>query len=256
MATVQDRINAWRKWEVRWANQVNNQVALERYNKWLHIFQKELLEYVANQGMVASVNLNTEAGRDTYALPFDFNIKWSTQGGSILTDFYSVAQMRVAYDQKKWNLVYRVCEPISIADYNITPKGHSKGAPYILDRISKLTPRYTFINKYEGGKVQTHIRIFPTPDKSLTGAISLNFNYINKPVSLTTDEDTLWLPRYFFDAIEDYMTYKLIDIENPEMAMSYYQLFKETIHDNIYWLNRDQRPVEEEFADLRFLSHN
>lgn len=58
------------------------------------------------------------------------------------------------------------------------------------------------------------------------------------------------------DAIEDYMTYKLMDIENPEIAMTYFQLFKETLHNNIYWLNRDQRPVEEELADLSYYSHN
>jgi len=28
----------------------------------------------------------------------------------------------------------------------------------------------------------------------------------------------LGLPWYFLDAIEDYMTYRLIDIENPEIA--------------------------------------
>ena len=255
MATVQDRIDSWKTGEVRWANQVNNKVALNRYNKWLQIFQKELLEYVANQGMVTSVNLNTEAWRDTYALPFDFNIKGGT-GSAILTDFYSITQIKVAYDEKNWHLAYRVCDLINMTDYNITSKGHSKGEPFIMRRISKLTPRYTFINKYDDWKVQTHIKIFPTPDKTLTGAISLTFNYINKPVESDTEEDTLGLPRYFFDAIEDYMTYKLIDIENPELAMTYYQLFKDALHDNIYWLNRDQRPVEEEFADLRFLSHN
>lgn len=50
-------------------------MALEWYNRGFQIFQKELLEYVANQGQVTSVTLNTEAGRDTYALPFDFDIK-------------------------------------------------------------------------------------------------------------------------------------------------------------------------------------
>lgn len=255
MATVQDRINAWKTGEVRWANQVNNTVALNRYNKWLHLFQKELLEYVANQWMVTSVNLNTVAGRDTYSLPFNFNLSGASSH-PVMTDFYSIAQLRVAYEEKNWKPAYRVCEPITISDYNITDKWYSTWEPYIAKRISKQTPRYSFVNKYEGGKTETHIKIYPTPEKSIANWISLSFNYINKPVELTTNEDLLWLPRYFFDAIEEYMTYKLIDIENPEMAMTYYQLFKETVHDNIYWLNRDQRPVEEEMADLRYLSHN
>ena len=105
--------------------------------------------------------------------------------------------------------------------------------------------------------METHIRIFPTPDKTVTGAISLNFNYINKPITdPTTDENMLGLPRYFLDAIEDYMSYRLIEAENPELAANYYSTFTQTLHNNIYGLNRDQRPVEEEFANLRALSHN
>lgn len=61
MATVQSRIDNWRKSMLRGAPQVNNEVALLWYNKGLQIFQKELLEYVANQGQTTSVNLNTEA---------------------------------------------------------------------------------------------------------------------------------------------------------------------------------------------------
>ena len=256
MATVQTRINNWRKSELRGEYQVNNEVALLRYNKWLQIFQKELLEYVANQWLTTSVTLNTEAGRDTYALPFDFNIKGTTPN-PILTDFYSIIQLRVAYKTDKNNVpVYKVCNLIDVADYNITPKGRSYGEPLIWRRITKLSPRYTFINKYENDKVQTHLRLFPTPDKTITGWISLNFNYINKPVEASTDEDTLWLPRYFLDVIDDYMSYRLFQAENPELAGTYYQQFIETLHNNIYGLNRDQRPVEEEFATLRSLYHN
>lgn len=214
------------------------------------------MEYVANQGQVTAVTLNTEAGRDTYALPFDFDIKGDEQA-PFLTDFYSITQIRVAYEEKKGYPVYRTCELIDIADYNISPDGKSIGDPMIRRRISKLTPRYTFMNKFEGGKVQTHIRIFPTPDKTITAGISLNFNYINKKITnASTEESMLGLPRYFLDAIEDYMTYRLIDIENPEIAEGYYQKFITTLHNNIYGLNRDQKPVEEEMADLSYYSHN
>lgn len=105
----------------------------------------------------------------------------------------------------------------------------------IRKRISKRTPRYTFINKYEDGKIQAHIRIFPTPDKTINAGISLNFNYINKKITdPSLDEDMLGLPRYFLDAVEDYMTYRLVDIENPEIAGGYYQQFLTTLHNNIY----------------------
>lgn len=87
----------------------------------------------------------------------------------LTTDFYSIAQLRVAYDEKNGTPAYRVCEPISVTDYNITPKGYSKGQPYIWGRISKRNPRYMFVNKLEDGKTLTHIRIFPTPDKAITG---------------------------------------------------------------------------------------
>ena len=150
-----------------------------------------------------------------------------------------------------------MCDHISLADYNITPKGKSAGEPLIRRRITKLSPRYTFINKREDDKVQAHIRIFPTPDVSITGGISLNFNYINKPITNSaTEEDKLGLPRYFLDVIDDYMSYRLFQAENPELAASYYSTFMNTLHNNIYGLNRDQRPVEEEFATLRSLYHN
>ena len=251
MSTVQQRITSRKQGEVRGASQVNDTVALNRYNRGLQIFQKELLEYVANQQQTTSVGLNTIVGEDTYALPFEFN------GMGLTTDFYSIAQLRVAYDEKNGTPAYRVCEPINVADYNITPKGYSKWQPYIWGRISKRNPRYMFVNKLENGKALTHIRIFPTPDKAITGWILLNFNYINKPITSTsTDEDKLGLPWYFLDVIEDYMSYRLMLVENPELAGQYYQNFINTLHNNIYGLNKDQRPVEEDFANLRPLSHN
>jgi len=64
------------------------------------------------------------------------------------------------------------------------------------------------------------------------------------------------VPNYFLDAIEDYLSYRLIQAENPELAQMYLQNFNQTLHDNIYGLNRDQRPVEEDFADLRWLYIN
>ena len=74
----------------------------------------------------------------------------------------------MAYKESKGYPVYKVCDHIDLADYNITPKGRSYGEPLIRRRITKLSPRYTFINKFENDKVQTHIRIFPTPDTSIT----------------------------------------------------------------------------------------
>lgn len=250
MATVQDRINQWRKGELRGASQVNMEVALNRYNKGLLKFQKELLEYVANNGLTTSVVLDTEANRDTYSLPFEFS------GQGITSDFYSIAQLRVAYDENNDHPAYRVCTAINIADYNMTPKGHSIWEPMILRRISAHHPRYSFVSVYEDGKTQTHIKLYPTPKKSITGGISLTFNYVTEPVSLNTNEDKIGLPRYFLDAVEDYLSYRLMQAENPELAGQYYQNFITTLHDNIYGMNRDKRPVEEEFADFYFFTHN
>ena len=244
MATVQNRIDSWKTGELRGASQVNNAVALNWYNRWLKIFQKNLLEYVANQLQISSVVQNTSAGTDTYSLPINTTIN------GLSADFYSIAQLRVAYKLDKDGYpLYKVCQPINIADYNITPKGHSAGEPYIWWRISKLRPRYMFTSK-------SQIRIFPTPDKSITGGLSLTFNYITKDVSASTNEESLGLPNYFLDAVEDYLSYRLIQAENPELAMTYYQRFIDTLHDNIYGLNRDQRPVEEKFANLRWLYIN
>ena len=117
----------------------------------------------------------------------------------------------------------------------------------ILRRISTRHPRYSFVSVYEDGKTQTHIKLYPTPKKSITGGISLTFNYVTEPVALNTNEDKIGLPRYFLDAVEDYLSYRLMQAENPELAGQYYQNFITTLHDNIYGMNRDKRPVEEEF---------
>lgn len=246
MATVQSRINTWRQWELRGASQVNENVALIRYNKGLKIFQKYLLEYVANQLQIQTVTQNISAGTDTYTLPTAVSV-----GTWVTADFYSIAQLRIAFKKDKNGYpIYKVCEPINIADYNIHPKtGKSVGQPFIWSRISKHHPRYMFTGK-------NTIRIFPTPTEGITAWLNLTFNYITKDVTLNTNEDSLGVPTYFLDAVEDYLSYRLINAENPELAMTYLQRFNETLHDNIYGLNRDQRPVEEEFADLRWLYIN
>lgn len=245
MATVQTRINSWKTGEIRWASQVNNSVALNWYNRWLKIFQKNLLEYVANQLQITEDVKPIVAGENEYTLPFN-----ATLDTWISADFYSIAQLRVAYKTDKNGYpCYRVCEPINIGDYNLTHKGHSIGEPYIWKRISKTHPRYMFVGKNK-------VRIFPTPDQWVSNWFHLTFNYITRDVASDTDESDLGLPAYFLDAVEDYLTYRLYNAENPELAMIHYQRFIDTIHDNIYGLNRDQRPVEEEFADLRWLYIN
>lgn len=125
----------------------------------------------------------------------------------------------MAYDDNNGIPKYKVCDLINLSDYNISSKGKSIGEPLIWSRISKQTPKYTFINKYEDSKIETHIRIFPTPDKAITGGISLNFNYINKQITDSSmDESMLGLPWYFLDVIDDYMSYRLFQAENPELA--------------------------------------
>ena len=74
-------------------------------------------------------------------------------------------------------------------------------------------------------------------------------------VTMNSNIDNLNLPRYFLDAIDDYITFRLYQAENPEMAQWYYQQFENTLHDNIYWLNKDKRPIDEWFADLRYFYH-
>ena len=97
-----------------------------------------------------------------------------------------------------------------------------------------LRPRYVFTDK-------DHIKIFPTPIEDVENGLMLNYNFIVN--SITADQafgagaidlGTLNLPWYFFDAIEDYITFRLYQAENPEMAQWYYQQFKETLEENIY----------------------
>lgn len=250
MATVADRIASRATGEVRGATQINNSVLLKWYNKWLHLFQKYLLEYASWQLNTAVRFQNIQKGKDEYDLPLNIqNVE----------DFYSIIQLRVAYkSDKRWNPIYKVCIPINFGDYNIQPLRNyptewdvqvqwwqQVGWPHIWRRISMEYPRYVFVNKNK-------IKIFPTPIEDVGMGLSLAYNFMEKPVTLTTDEADLNLPRYFFDVIEDYLTYQLYLKENPELAEVYFQTFQTTLHDNIYWLNRDQRQTEEEFANLSY----
>lgn len=253
MATVGDRLNSRALEELRWASQVNEDVLVARYNKWLRQFQKTMLEYVNGMQNTTSSFSNTRKDKAEYNLPL---------GDSGTPDFYSIIQLRVAYHtDKNWLPLYRVCKPMNLSDYNIRPANnvyedgklkqqwwHSVGSPYIRWRVSELNPRYVFTSK-------DTIKIFPTPTESIDNWISLNYNYIEQPVTADTKESDLNLPRYFFDAIEDYMTFRLYQAENPEMAQWYYQQFQQTVNDNIYGLNKDKRPVEEWFANTSYFSH-
>lgn len=255
MATVENRFDNWRIGEVRGEWQVNNNVLLRRYNKGLRIFQKYLLEYASGLLNTSVRFQNIVKGKDEYDLPL-----WIQN----VEDFYSIIQLRVAYKSDKYGKpLFRVCKPIDFWSYNIQPlknlpEGEDKVKvqwwrqvwwPMIWDKISMRSPRYVFIKKNK-------IKIFPTPIEDVSMWLSLAYNFIEKEVALDTDESTLNLPWYFFDAIDDYLTYQLYLKENPELADVYFQTFQTTLHDNIYWLNRDQRQSEEEFLDTFYFSHN
>lgn len=240
MATVQTRLNHWRKARLRGASQVNNEVLLEWYNEWYSEFQKLLLEYVANNIQTTNISMNIVSWQDTYSLPF---------GLQNAEDFYSITQLTVAlYTDKNGNPVFNKCQPISMTDYNIKSNWYQKGSPIIWRRISKRNPRYSFINKSE-------FKIFPTPTENITAGINLQYNFYTQDLSLSDDESKLWVPRYFLDVINRYLDYKLYEAENPELSDKYYQLFLTTLYDNIHWLNRDKRPTEEEFANTSYFSH-
>ena len=214
-----------------------------------------IMEYVSGQQNTSSVIQNIVKDQATYSLPL---------GESWKPDFYSIIQLRVAYtSDKNWNPIYRVCKPINLSDYNIAPTnnvydwtkliqqwGRQKWEPMVWGRISRRNPKYVFVDK-------DTIKIFPTPTENVENWIFLNYNYIEDVdwVTMSTNTNTLNLPRYFFDAIEDYITFRLYQAENPEQAQWYYQQFENTLHDNIYWLNKDKRPIDEWFADLRYFYH-
>ena len=255
MATISNMYSNWCLEELRWSSQVNQSVWLAWFKKWLLIFQKMILEYVSGMQNTSSVMQDIVKDQSTYSLPL-----WETG----IPDFYSIIQLRVAYkNDKNGNPIYRVCKPINLSDYNINPSnntydwtklvaqwGRQRWKPMVWWRISRVNPRYTFVDK-------DTIKIFPTPTEDLENGIFLNYNYIEDVdgVEMNTDVSSLNLPRYFFDAIEDYITFRLYQAENPEQAQWYYQQFESTLHDNIYWLNKDKRPVDEWFADLRYFYH-
>ena len=256
MGTIKEMYDNWCLEELRWASQVNDKVWLAWFNKWMLMFQKMILEYVSGKQNLANAVYPIVAWQSEYELPL-----WEV----LAPDFYSIIQLRVAYREKNWMPLYKVCKQINLTDYNIKPTDWKQiGEPVIWNTISKEHPRFTFLNK-------DHIKIYPTPDVSVANWLALSYNYIER--SLTEDEafwyhdeesgedvppvdlSTLNLPRYFFDAIEDYITFRIYQAENTEQAQWYYQQFENTLHDNIYGLNKDKRPVEEDFANTTFFSH-
>lgn len=210
-----------------------------------------ILEYVSGKQNVANAVFDIESGQSVYQLPL---------GEELAPDFYSIIQLRVAYKaDKNWMPLYRVCKLINMTDYNIKPVNWRQiWEPMVWDRISKRNPKFSFVDK-------NHIKIYPTPDENVDNGLALSYNYIDRTLSDVeafgdddhepVDLSTLNLPWYFFDAIEDYITFRLYQAENPEMAQWYYQQFENTLHDNIYWLNKDKRPIDEWFADLRYFYH-
>lgn len=215
-----------------------------------------ILEYVSAKQNTASIFADIVKGEAEYDLPLSDTGK---------PDFYSIIQLRVAYKTDKYgNPIYRICTPISLTDYNIRPTNNYPetwkvkiqwgrqwyGSPVIWKRISQRHPRYVFVNK-------DTIKIFPTPMENVENWLSLNYNYIEDidAIELSTEVASLNLPRYFLDAIDDYITFRLYQAENPEMAQWYYQQFDSTLHDNIYGLNKDKRPIEEDFANTTYFSH-
>ena len=242
MATIQNMYNNWCLEELRWTTQVNDDVWLAWFKKGMLTFQKMILEFVSAKQNTSAVVQYLEAWEAVYKLPL--NESWKP-------DFYSIIQLRVAYaTDKNGNPIYRVCKPINLTDYNITPSWRQHGEPMVWGRISKRNPKYIFVDK-------DHIKIFPTPTEDIDNGLSLNYNFMPDidGITMNTDISTLNLPWYFLDAVDDYITFRLYQAENPEMAQWYYQQFENTLHDNIYWLNKDKRPIDEWFADLRYFYH-
>ena len=242
MATIQNMYNNWCLEELRWTTQVNDDVWLAWFKKGMLTFQKMILEFVSAKQNTSAVVQDLEAWEAVYKLPL--NESWKP-------DFYSIIQLRVAYaTDKNGNPIYRVCKPINLTDYNITPSWRQHGEPMVWGRISKRNPKYIFVDK-------DHIKIFPTPTEDIDNGLSLNYNFMPDidGITMNTDISTLNLPWYFLDAVDDYITFRLYQAENPEMAQRYYQQFENTLHDNIYWLNKDKRPIDEWFADLRYFYH-
>lgn len=257
MATIQNVYNNRCLEELRAWSQVNDWVWLAWFKKGLLIFQKMILEYVSGQQNTSSIFKDIDKDTATYQLPF-----WAAG----MPDFYSIIQLRVAYHtDKHWLPIYRVCKQINPSDYNIRPTNNEydendkliaqwwrqwAGSPMVWEKISERRPRFVFVDK-------DTIKIFPTPTEDVENGLSLNYNYIENvdDITMNTNINSLNLPWYFFDAVEDYITFRLYQAENPEMAQWYYQQFDNTLHDNIYWLNKDKRPVEEDFANTTYFSH-
>ena len=255
MATIANMYSNWCLEELRGETQVNQNVWLAWFKKWLLTFQKMILEYVSGMQNTSHVFTDLVENQDEYELPL-----WAAWK----PDFYSIIQLRVAYHKNKKGLpLYRICKPINFSDYNIRPMknyyedgelkgqgGRQVGGPYVRGRISEVHPRYVFVDK-------DHIKIFPTPTEDIENWITLTYNYMEDVdgITMNTNVDNLNLPWYFLDAIDDYITFRLYQAENPEMAQWYYQQFENTLHDNIYWLNKDKRPVDEGFANTTYFSH-
>lgn len=261
MVTIAERINQWRTGEIRWTSQTNDKVLTRWFNKGFHIFQKYLLEYASWLSSTSVRFRDIVRGEDEYEFPL-----WLEN----VEDFYSIIQLRVAYKTDKyWNPLYRVCKPINFGDYNLNPLKNTTvdwkiklqgwrqiWEPIVWNKVSMVSPRYIFVGKNK-------IKIFPTPMENVTRWLTLAYNFIERPLtedqifgnSPVTEAD-LNLPWYFLDAIDDYLSYQLYMKENPEIAEPYFQSFLTTLHDNIYWFNRDQRKIEEEMMNTYYFSHN
>lgn len=76
-----------------------------------------VLEYVSGMQNTSAVMQDITKDEAVYELPL---------GEAGKPDFYSIIQLRVAYNTDKYgNPIYRVCRQINLTDYNIRPTSNT-----------------------------------------------------------------------------------------------------------------------------------
>lgn len=235
MATMSTRFNEWRTSRTRWAKQITDSLGAIWMKEGYNELKKKLISIWRNNLFADQIAIKTTAWNNTYSLPF--NTSW-------FKDFVSVIQLEVAYRlDPHTNLpVYHVAEQV-LAENRSDERWEEQ---------PETKPRYEFYGKNQ-------IVIFPTPKISLNQSgkegIKLRYNYWEEDIQWSTTDSTLKVPYYLLDTLDAYLDYRLKRHETDRSnAQIEYEMWEKEILTALWMLNnRDTRPVNEEFLDVRFL---
>jgi len=147
---------------------------LIRFNRAIHDFERELVQFVKTNFFLEKIQTNLIANQNTYDLP-----TWTSDSTTIpwIDQFRSILQVFIKFsDEQKRNFA----TPMS-------PTLNENDDEYNSKNITTIKPHFELVNN--------KIIIYPTPTQNVNNWLSIDFQVMKKDYTLTDDENDLPFPR-------------------------------------------------------------